>query len=877
MISIGKNTSRLLAAATLSAVLNVSGEPYVVYLARDRGGQVPSGSNAKKDSLAAPVGVSIAGNRFSCELPASARGSADEALQAARYAVARKAGAFAGTCLVGHAENTGEAFELCVGDRFVSAETPALHQVSADRLLPNSGGFEQHYASYGVSSGSGGGGLRATVNCSCSLPSHLDAPSRIEAPRCQPGELVLIGPEFKKVALVTADRGDSLEVRLTEPGTSWEGWIAPREELQAAKNFRSCENQLVIEDEISLQPRITSANELRTTASVATANAGEAFPEAAHRSFEIELQSVTCCSAMQLQGRSSDDATGFATTENAKSSELALRRLLSPLEDRCLYAQNGWWSYELCWPFSVRQIHFQVVTEEEQSLGARILAPMQAGASSETLLFAATESVVGSTGATLGRFGSNTHLELRRSAANNAGTSGAASGSRRGSQQEVVVELDGGDACKVAANTWQIELGSTLHVSGAGGFFNPVSVESVEGKLAHPAENLHGCESFEHTYPGAVLIVKRGECFFHQKAMKAEEAGAAALLVYNDDRPPVETMEGVEELVPPRIPTVFIHADKGEQLLGELGERVTVSKVTHDGLELSRNVTTKVTFRCTEDWQSRRESCQAGDHVDVKLWAVTGESELSAQTQEHDHDVSETIDGASKADGAASPVSGNQEANDEASPASGFQEMNDRPSPASVLEDSNDESSPDSTLEEMNDEATPASEFSDASQGEFPAADFQEFSSDQEAEAAAKRIQEENQQAHLNAALKLPASLKLLRAVVVEAFPKDGSLLVRWAPPQEQDPVLGNIPALELNDEQPLLVPMKAAYRDGTSCAAAPTAYIEKLLEPYSCQAELVVHVASLCAHPRLAPPRPREAQAITCVASDPSKAPERT
>ena len=41
--------------------------------------------------------------------------------------------------------------------------------------------------------------------------------------------------------------------------------------------------------------------------------------------------------------------------------------------------------------------------------------------------------------------------------------------------------------------------------------------------------------------------------------------------------------------------------------------------------------------------------------------------------------------------------------------------------------------------------------------------------------------------------------------------------------------------------------------------------WIEKLLEPYACNAEFVVHVASLCAMPELAPKKPQEEQGINC------------
>ena len=41
-------------------------------------------------------------------------------------------------------------------------------------------------------------------------------------------------------------------------------------------------------------------------------------------------------------------------------------------------------------------------------------------------------------------------------------------------------------------------------------------------------------------------------------------------------------------------------------------------------------------------------------------------------------------------------------------------------------------------------------------------------------------------------------------------------------------------------------VPLRAAFRDGVPCGGSRDVWIEKLLEPYACNAEFVVHVASL-------------------------------
>ncbi|CAE7521135.1 unnamed protein product [Symbiodinium necroappetens] len=112
-------------------------------------------------------------------------------------------------------------------------------------------------------------------------------------------------------------------------------------------------------------------------------------------------------------------------------------------------------------------------------------------------------------------------------------------------------------------------------------------------------------------------------------------------------------------------------------------------------------------------------------------------------------------------------------------------------------------------------------------------------------------------------------SLRLLRAHVLDVFPKNGSLLVQWMSEQEQDPILGSIPGMKVDEEAIALVPLGSAFRDGVLCSSAPNAFIEKLLEPMSCQAEFLVHVSALCADGRLAPEQNRPAQAIACIANE--------
>lgn len=332
------------------------------------------------------------------------------------------------------------------------------------------------------------------------------------------------------------------------------------------------------------------------------------------------------------------------------------------------------------------------------------------------------------------------------------------------------MDLEPGEDCKVAVQTWSLKLEGIfpLEVPGVGGHFNPADVDAAVGPLAKSADNEDGCVPFAERFDGAVLLVRRGGCFFQMKAAHAEDAGAVALIVYNDDRPAIESMEGVEEFVPPRIPTVFILADQGQALSRHLKSRVHMAKVGADGLEMSKPIQSTVVFHCNEEFQTRKSMCQSGDAVDVKLWVKSTTFEPSRMP--------------SHARGSSS---------------------------------------------------------------------WDEF-----------------QMTMAQAMTEQSTSLRLLRAHVLDVFPKNGSLLVQWMSEQEQDPILGSIPGMKVDEEAIALVPLGSAFRDGVLCSSAPNAFIEKLLEPMSCQAEFLVHVSALCADGRLAPEQNRPAQAIACIAN---------
>ena len=139
--------------------------------------------------------------------------------------------------------------------------------------------------------------------------------------------------------------------------------------------------------------------------------------------------------------------------------------LLEPLEGTCQMVQNGWWTYEICWPWHVRRLHIQTTAEKDEAVFRSI--DFGEGNAQRTSISGATRAVVASMGGVLGFFGSNPKVELRRTLAGkrHQGVKGVAW------PQEVVVPLESGDDCRIAANHWLITVtgfGSTLVEAGSG-------------------------------------------------------------------------------------------------------------------------------------------------------------------------------------------------------------------------------------------------------------------------------------------------------------------------------------------------------------------------------------------------------------------------
>ncbi|CAE8592257.1 unnamed protein product, partial [Polarella glacialis] len=118
------------------------------------------------------------------------------------------------------------------------------------------------------------------------------------------------------------------------------------------------------------------------------------------------------------------------------------------------------------------------------------------------------------------------------------------------------------DPC--APSEWEAVLTDTTYTMG-----NPTELLLP---LALPLPNNPlGCSPHSPGYfDGKVAFVRRGSCTFDSKTVNAEDAGATAILIYNDDRdiPGLMALTGTSRK--PNIPGWIISKEMGEALASRL-------------------------------------------------------------------------------------------------------------------------------------------------------------------------------------------------------------------------------------------------------------------------------------------------------------------
>jgi hypothetical protein len=93
-----------------------------------------------------------------------------------------------------------------------------------------------------------------------------------------------------------------------------------------------------------------------------------------------------------------------------------------------------------------------------------------------------------------------------------------------------------------------------------------------------PADTLTG-NFADGTMDGKIALIRRGTCFFTTKTINAQNAGAIAVVVYNDDRPGTVVMSGPDVGI--TIPAIFITGDDGEVLNAAVTEDPTITVDIH--------------------------------------------------------------------------------------------------------------------------------------------------------------------------------------------------------------------------------------------------------------------------------------------------------
>lgn len=127
-----------------------------------------------------------------------------------------------------------------------------------------------------------------------------------------------------------------------------------------------------------------------------------------------------------------------------------------------------------------------------------------------------------------------------------------------------------------------------------------------------PDSPASGCEAedFEGFPTGDVALLRRGTCTFGTKARNAEEAGASAVIVFNDEQPAGEVLLGELDGPQPDIPVVGTSAEVGEDLLSRAGS----SRVRVFVGESEANTTTNVIAQTKSG--NAEDTVMIGAHLD---------------------------------------------------------------------------------------------------------------------------------------------------------------------------------------------------------------------------------------------------------------------
>ena len=157
---------------------------------------------------------------------------------------------------------------------------------------------------------------------------------------------------------------------------------------------------------------------------------------------------------------------------------------------------------------------------------------------------------------------------------------------------------------------------SIMSYSGSGDV--TAAVTPVDVNVADPSEITSGCEDEDFAaFPdGNIALIQRGTCTFQEKVINAEEAGAAAVIIFNQGNTDERSLllEGdVGDDTTSTIPAVGTTFALGEELVATQGLRIRLVTVTETELLTTRNV--------IADWRGSiagrdADVVMAGAHLD---------------------------------------------------------------------------------------------------------------------------------------------------------------------------------------------------------------------------------------------------------------------
>ncbi len=134
---------------------------------------------------------------------------------------------------------------------------------------------------------------------------------------------------------------------------------------------------------------------------------------------------------------------------------------------------------------------------------------------------------------------------------------------------------------------------ATMVFSGSGDVSATPQAVDVVIPPREPNSSTSGCEmvDFDGFVPGNIALIQRGSCSFYQKAINAQNAGALAVIVFNEGQDGRQEAIGATLGSPDfTIPVIFCSFDIGVELLNAPDSEVRVKTDTLSETRTSQNV-----------------------------------------------------------------------------------------------------------------------------------------------------------------------------------------------------------------------------------------------------------------------------------------------